>query len=54
MATVVGIFSGRNISIHMHCENYPNKSKLALYKPLLHCNNNLKHLEDFSYKGRCG
>ena len=31
MAAVLGIFCGRNLSIHMHHENYPNKSKLVLF-----------------------
>ena len=44
MATVVGIGSGRDVSIYMRHGNKPNKSKLALYKPLLHCNSHLKQL----------
>ena len=38
MAAVVGIGSGRDVSIYTHCGNQPSKSKLALYNPLLHCN----------------
>ena len=44
MAAVFGIASGRDVSIHTRCGNYPNKSKLVLYKPLLHYNNHLKQL----------
>ena len=60
MAVVVGIGSGHNINIYMRRGNYPNKSKLVLYKPLLHCNSHLKQRQrsnttkDFSYKGGCG
>ena len=41
-------------------ETNPNKSKLALYKALIHCKIYLKQLylskktEHFSYKGGCG
>ena len=38
MAAVVGIVSGCDISIYTRRENFPNKSKLVLYKPLVHCN----------------
>ena len=38
MATVVGIVNGHGLGIDMHHENKPNKSKLALYKVLIHCN----------------
>ena len=44
MAAVVDIVSECDIRIHMLCGNLPNKSKLALYKLLLHCNNHLKQL----------
>ena len=51
MAAVVDIVSGRDASIrgrdasiHVRHGNYPNKSNLALYKPLLHYNNCLKQL----------
>ena len=60
MAAAVGIISAHDISIHTCSGNYPNKSKLVLYKPLLHCNSHLKQLqlsnttEHFSYKGGCG
>ena len=60
LAAVVDIISGRDVSIHTRHGNLPNKSKLVLYKPLLHCNNHLKQLqvsnkaERFSYKGKRG
>ena len=60
MAAVVGIVSGHGVCIHTRHGNQPNKNKLALYKPLLHCNSRLKQLylsnktERFSYKGGCG
>ena len=38
MAAVVGIGSGRDVSIYTRRGNKPNKNKLVLYKPLLHCN----------------
>ena len=44
----------------MYREKQPNKSKLVLYKPLIHCNSHYKQLylinktEHFSYKGGCG
>ena len=38
MAAVVDIDSGREVSFYMRRGNQLNKSKLALYKPLLHCN----------------
>ena len=44
MAVVVGISSGRDVSIYTRRVNFPNKSKLALYKPLIHCNSRLKQL----------
>ena len=44
IAAEVDIDSGCDISIYMHRGNYPDKSNLALYKPLLHCNNHLKQL----------
>ena len=50
MAAVVGIVSGRGISIHACRANYPNKRKLSLYKPLLLSNK----AEGFSYPGGCG
>ena len=55
MAAVVGIISGRGVSIHK-CHG----SKLALYKLLICCNSLLNQLylsnktECFSYKGGCG
>ena len=60
MAAIVGIDSRRGLRIEAHCRNQSNKSKLALYKPLLHFYSHLKQLyisnktECFSYKGGCG
>ena len=60
MAAVVGIISRRGITIEAYHRNQPNKSKLALYKPLLHFYSHLKQLyisnkmKRFSYKGGCG
>ena len=44
VAAVVDINSGHSVSIYMHHGNWPNKSKLAKYKPLLHCNNHFTQL----------
>ena len=44
MAAVVDIDSGREVSIHTRRGNQANKSNLALYKLLLHCNNHFKQL----------
>ena len=44
MAVVVDIASGRDVSIDTHRGNQTNKSKLALYKPLLHYSNHFKQL----------
>ena len=38
MATAVIIGSRGGLKIEARCVNYPNKSKPALYKPLIHCN----------------
>ena len=38
MATIISILSGHDISMHTRHGNYSNKSKLALYKLLLHFN----------------
>ena len=60
MAAVVGIISRRGLKIEVHHRNQPNKSKLVLYKPLLHFYSHLKQLymsnktECFSYKGGYG
>ena len=60
MAAIVSIDSRLGLRIEAHCRNQPNKSKLALYKPLLHFYSHLKQLyisnktECFSYKGGCG
>ena len=59
MAAVVGIDSGHGLTIEVCYRNQPNKSKLALYIPLLHFNSHLKQLyisnktEHFSCKGGC-
>ena len=60
MEAIVDIISRRDLRIEAHRGNQPNKSKLALYKPLLHLYSHLKQLyisnktERFSYKGGCG
>ena len=36
MAAIVSIISRRGLTIKVHHRNQPNKSKLVLYKPLLH------------------
>ena len=57
IVSIIGKGSLRNEASH---RNQSNKSKLALYKPLLHFYNHLKELymsnktEHFSYKGGCG
>ena len=57
MAALVGIVSRRGLRIEVRRRNQPNKSKLALYKPLLYLysqpyiSNKTKH---FSCKGGCG
>ena len=59
MAAIVGIVSWRGLRIEACHRNQPNKSKLALYKPLLYFCSDLKQLyisnkmERFSYKGGC-
>ena len=56
MASIVSVFSRHGLTIEAHCTIQPNESKLALYKPLLHFNSQLKQLyisskmECFSYK----
>ena len=60
MATIVDIVSRRDLIIEVRHRNQPNKSKLALYKPLLHFYSHLKQLyisnktEHFSYKDGYG
>ena len=60
MAAIVGIVSRRGHRIESRCRNQPNKSKLALYKPLLRLYSHLKQppisnkTKRFSYKGGCG
>ena len=60
MAAIVGIVSRRGLRIEARHRNQPNKSKLALYKPLLRLYSHLKQppmsnkTKHFSYKGGCG
>ena len=60
MAAIIGIVSRHGFRNEAHHRNQPNKSKLALYKPLCHFYSHLKQLymsnkiERFSYKGGCG
>ena len=60
MAPIVGIVSRRGHRIEARRRNQPNKSKLALYKLLLHLYSHLKQLsisskmKRFCYKGGCG
>ena len=44
MAAVVDIDSGRDVNIYTRRGNWPDMSKLVLYKPLLHCNDHFKQL----------
>ena len=59
MAAIVGIISRRGLRIEVCHSNQTNKSKLALYKPLLRLYSHLKQLpisnktKRFSYKGGC-
>ena len=60
MVAIVGIVSRCGLRIEARRKNQPNKSKLALYKPLLRLCSHLKqpHISNktkrFSYKGVCG
>ena len=60
MIAIVSIVSRRSLRIEAHRRNQPNKSKLALYKPLLRLYSHLKQpyiinkTKRFSYKGGCG
>ena len=57
IAAVIGIVSRHGLTIEAHCRNQHNKSRLALFKPLLHFYSQLyisKKMEYFSYKGGCG
>ena len=60
MAVVVSTVSRHGLTIEARHRNQPNKSKLVLYKLLLHFQNQLKQLytsnkiECFTYKGMCG
>ena len=57
VAAIVGIISRRGLRIEACRRNQPNKSKLELYKPLLHLYSHLKQpyisnkTKRFSYKG---
>ena len=57
MAAIVDIVSRRGLRIEARRRNQPNKSKLALHKPLLRLYSHLKQpyisnkTERFSYKG---
>ena len=42
MVAMVGIISRHDLTIEAHHINQPNKTKVALYKPLLHFYNHLK------------
>ena len=60
MAAIVGIVSRRGLRIEVCRRNQANKSKLALYKPLLCLYSHLKQpyisnrMKRFSYKGKRG
>ena len=60
MAVIVGIVSMHGLKNEVRHTNQPNKSKLALYKHLLHFYSHLKQLcmsnktECFGYNGGCG
>ena len=60
MAAIVDVVSRRGLRIGAHRRNQPNKSKLALYKPLLCLYSHLKQpylsnkTKRFSYKGGHG
>ena len=60
MAAIVGIVSRRGLRIEACRRNQANKSKLALYKPLLCLYSHLKQpsisnrMKHFSYKGGRG
>ena len=60
MAAMVGIGSRCGLTIEVHHKTQPNKSKIALYKPLLHVYSDLKKqytsrkTERFSYGDGCG
>ena len=57
MAAIAGIISRRGLRNEACHRNQPNKSKLALYKALVHFYSHLKQLymsnktEHYSYKG---
>ena len=59
MTGIVVVVSRCGLAIEARCRKQPNKTKLALYKPLLHLYNHLKQLYisnktwHFSYKSGC-
>ena len=59
MTVIVGIISRCGLTIEAHLRNQPNKSKLALCKPLIYFYSHLKQLymsnktDCFSNKGGC-
>ena len=55
MVAVVNIVSSHDLNIDVHCKSQPNRSKLALYKPLIHIYSCLHSKTiHFSYKSRSG
>ena len=60
MAAILGVASRRGLTIEAYRRKQPNKSKLALHKPLPQFYDHLKQLyisnktECFSYEGGCG
>ena len=60
MAAIVGIISRGGLRIEARRRNQPNKSKLALYKPLLCLYSHIKQppisskTKRLRYKGVCG
>ena len=44
MVAIVSIISTHGLRIEVRCRNQPNKSKLVLYKPLLHLYSHLTQL----------
>ena len=60
VAAIVGIISRHGLRIEAHHRNQSSKSKLSLYKSILHFYSHLKQsylsnkTEHSSYKGGCG
>ena len=60
MASIVGIVSRHGLRNEAHRRNQPSKSKLVLYRPLLHFHSHVKQLymsnktKCFSYKSGHG